>query len=105
MLSTLPDGKIRQPTLQIQPEAKTTILTSQVRGWRLLRSKTYLAIPRSETGSQLKNMEAYLEGKDKEVKDKIGLAHSKKSADQADAEITDAQARYENMLTPSLVDR
>ena len=35
------------------------------------------------------------EGKDKEVKDKIGLADYKKLLDQADAEITDTQARYE----------
>ena len=56
--------------------------------------KTYLAILDPETGSQLKNM-GLSEGKDKEVKDKIGLADYKKLLDQADAEITDTQARYE----------
>ena len=56
--------------------------------------KTYLAILDPETGSQLKNM-GLSEGKDKEVKDKIGLADYKKRLDQADAEITDTQARYE----------
>ena len=35
------------------------------------------------------------EGKDKEIKDKIGLSDYKKLLDQADAEITDTQARYE----------
>ena len=35
------------------------------------------------------------EGKDKEVKNKIGLSDYKKLLDQADAEITDTQARYE----------
>ena len=56
--------------------------------------KTYLAILDPETGSQLKNM-GLSEGKDKEVKDKIGLSDYKKLLDQADAEITDTQARYE----------
>ena len=56
--------------------------------------KTYLDILNPETGSQLKNM-GLSEGKDKEVKDKIGLADYKKLLDQADAEITDNQARYE----------
>ncbi len=56
--------------------------------------KTYLAILDPETGSQLKNM-GLTEGKDKEVKDKIGLSDYKKLLDQADAEITDTQARYE----------
>lgn len=56
--------------------------------------KTYLAILDPETGSQLKNM-GLSEGKDKEVKDKIGLADYKKLLDQADSEITDTQARYE----------
>ena len=56
--------------------------------------KTYLSILDPETGSQLKNM-GLSEGKDKEVKDKIGLSDYKKLLDQADAEITDTQARYE----------
>ena len=56
--------------------------------------KTYLAILDPETGSQLKNM-GLSEGKDKEVKAKIGLSDYKKLLDQADAEITDTQARYE----------
>lgn len=56
--------------------------------------KTYLAILDPETGSQLKNM-GLSEGKDKEVKDKIGLSDYKKLLDQADAEITDTKARYE----------
>ena len=56
--------------------------------------KTYLAILDPETGSQLKNM-GLSEGKDKEVKAKIGLADYKKLLDQADAEIIDTQARYE----------
>lgn len=56
--------------------------------------KTYLDILNPDTGSQLKNM-GLSEGKDKEVKDKIGLADYKKLLDQADAEITDTQARYE----------
>lgn len=56
--------------------------------------KTYLAILDPETGSQLKNM-GLSEGKDKEVKDKIGLSDYKKLLDQADAEITDTQDRYE----------
>ena len=42
--------------------------------------KTYLAILDPETGSQLKNM-GLSEGKDKEVKDKIGLADYKKLLD------------------------
>ena len=46
------------------------------------------------------------EGKDKEIKDKIGLSDYKKLLDQADAEITDTQARYEKYAeAPSLVDR
>ena len=56
--------------------------------------KTYLAILDPDTGSQLKNM-GLSEGKDKEVKNKIGLSDYKKLLDQADAEITDTQARYE----------
>ena len=56
--------------------------------------KTYLAILDPETGSQLKNM-GLSEEKDKEVKDKIGLSDYKKLLDEADAEITDTQARYE----------
>ena len=46
------------------------------------------------------------EGKDKEVKDKIGLSDYKKLLDQADAEITDTKARYEKYAeAQDLVDR
>ena len=86
--------KTRQPTLQIQRDKKTTILTSQDGGGDYSDPKTYLAILDPETGSQLKNM-GLSEGKDKEIKDKIGLSDYKKLLDQADAEITDTQARYE----------
>ncbi len=66
--------------------------------------EAYLAILDPETGSQLKNM-GLSEGKTRKLRIRLVLLTTRNFLDQADAEITDTQARYENMLTPKLVDR
>ena len=86
--------KTKQPNFADTAEQKDYDIDISGWGGDYSDPKTYLAILDPETGSQLKNM-GLSEGKDKEVKDKIGLADYKKLLDQADAEITDTQARYE----------
>ena len=66
--------------------------------------KTYLAILDPETGSQWKTW-ACLKEKTRKLRTRIGLSDYKKLLDQADAEITDNQARYEKYAEAKLVDR
>ena len=87
--------------MQIQQNKKTTISTSQDGVETTRDPKTYLAILDPETGSQLKNM-GLSEGKDKEVKNKIGLSDYKKLLDQADAESQILKLAMKNMLKPKL---
>ena len=89
-----PDEKDQATYFADTAEQKTMILDISGMGWRLLRSEDLSSILDPETGSQLKNM-GLSEGKDKGSQGQDWSFLTTKLLDQADAEITDTQARYE----------